>query len=265
VPWANYEIAHINFSTKSRAQVQDELAELESKKRAHAEDEGIGGCPHEDDKPIVGWHKDSYPFVAVLMLSDCANMIGGETAIMTGDGEIRKIRGPSMVCLSRHGDLGKDGVLITFLQGCAAVLQGRYITHQALRALGATERITAVTSFRPKNPHLRDDTVLSTVRPISDLSTLYYEFSEYRLEMLVGRFQDQLKKLRVNNRAGKKTAVKQLKQFMREQERFLQHMDREMLDYGEVVEGILPQEDMPADRPTDEQVEASSFKRVRVS
>lgn len=98
VPWGNSEIAHINFSTKSKAQVANELAELESKKRAHAEDEGIGGCPHEDDKPIVGWHKDSYPFVCVLMLSDCTNMIGGETAIMTGNGGIEKIRGPSMVC-----------------------------------------------------------------------------------------------------------------------------------------------------------------------
>lgn len=102
MPWGNYEIAHINFSTKSKAQVQNELAELESKKRAHAEDEGIGGCPHEDDKPIVGWHKDSYPFVCVLMLSDCTNMIGGETAIMTGNGCIEKIRGPSMVGKKPH-------------------------------------------------------------------------------------------------------------------------------------------------------------------
>jgi hypothetical protein len=97
VPWGDYEIAHINFSTKTDVQVQHELAELESKKRAHAEDEGIGGCPHEDEKPIVGWHKDSYPFVCVLMLSDCTNMIGGETAILKGNGEVERVRGPSMV------------------------------------------------------------------------------------------------------------------------------------------------------------------------
>jgi hypothetical protein len=98
VPWGNYEIAHINFSTKSAAQVREELAEVESRKRAHAEDEGIGDCINDDDKkPIVGWHKDSYPFVCVLMLSDCTNMIGGETALVTGKGGIEKIRGPSMV------------------------------------------------------------------------------------------------------------------------------------------------------------------------
>ena len=102
VPWGNYEIAHINFSEKSKGQVRRELAELESRKRAHAEDEGIGSCPYEDDKPIVGWHKDSYPFVCVLMLSDCTSMIGGETAILGGDGVVRKIRGPSMVSISSY-------------------------------------------------------------------------------------------------------------------------------------------------------------------
>ena len=108
VPWGDYEIAHINFSTKTDAQVQHELAELESKKRAHADDEGIGGCPHEDDKPIVGWHKDSYPFVCVLMLSDCTNMIGGETAMRTGTGGVMKVRGPQMVCPTRYA-LFTDG------------------------------------------------------------------------------------------------------------------------------------------------------------
>ncbi|KIW01638.1 hypothetical protein, variant [Verruconis gallopava] len=232
VPWGDYEIAHINLSTKSTAQVQLELDELESKKRAHAEDEGIGGCPHEDEKPIVGWHKDSYPFVCVLMLSDCTNMIGGETAILKGNGEIERVRGPSM--------------------GCAVVLQGRYITHQALRALGATERITAVTSFRPRSSMLRDDTVLNTVRPISDLSTLYYEFSEYRLEMLVDRFQAQLKKLRTEHRAGKKTDVTQLLSFLNEQQNFIAHMTREIVPYNDVIKGLLPKEHVPDDAPSED-------------
>jgi hypothetical protein len=33
------------------------------------------------------------------MLSDCTNMIGGETALRTGTGEIMKVRGPAMVSL----------------------------------------------------------------------------------------------------------------------------------------------------------------------
>jgi hypothetical protein len=33
----------------------------------------------------------------VLMLSDCTNMVGGETALRTGTGDIIKVRGPQMV------------------------------------------------------------------------------------------------------------------------------------------------------------------------
>ena len=100
--------------------------------------------------------------------------------------------------------------LTDFHQGCAVVMQGRYITHQALRALGAQERITMVTSFRPKSPFLPDDSVLTTVRGISDLSELYYGFGQYRLEMLEARVKAQLKKLRDDHSAGKKTDTKAL-------------------------------------------------------
>lgn len=33
------------------------------------------------------------------MLSDCTGMVGGETALRTGDGEIVKVRGPQKVCI----------------------------------------------------------------------------------------------------------------------------------------------------------------------
>lgn len=51
----------------------------------------------EDEEAIVGWHRDSYPFVCVLMMSDTTGMIGGETALRTGTGEIKKVRGPQKV------------------------------------------------------------------------------------------------------------------------------------------------------------------------
>ncbi|KAK3067548.1 hypothetical protein LTR53_015532, partial [Teratosphaeriaceae sp. CCFEE 6253] len=197
IPNIDLEIGHINISVKSETQASDELAAVEAEQQKHAEGEGITGCPWEDDKPVVGWHRDSYPFVCVVMLSDCTNMVGGETALKMENGEIMKVRGPQM--------------------GCAVVMQGRYITHQALRALGAQERITMVTSFRPKSPFLRDDSVLSTVRGISDLSTLYYEYGRYRLEMLEQRVQAQLQQMRDDRAAGRKTDEKGLKEFLGEQ------------------------------------------------
>jgi hypothetical protein len=53
-----------------------------------------------DETTAVGWHYDSYPFVCVTMVSDCTDMVGGETAIKLPNGEIRKVRGPAMVNLA---------------------------------------------------------------------------------------------------------------------------------------------------------------------
>ena len=109
------------------------------------------------------------------------------------------------------------------------VLQGRHIEHQALRALGATERITMVTSFRPRSPTLPDDTVLTTVRAVSNLQELYFQFSEYRLEILEERIREQLKKMRETKRGCKKLDTKTLKRFLKEQESFLLHMNDEIV------------------------------------
>lgn len=96
VPSMDFEIAHINISMQSEEQKRESLAAFHEK-RSREDDEGVSGCPWEDDNPIVDWHTDSYPFVCVTMLSDCTNMIGGETALRTGNGEIMKVRGPQMV------------------------------------------------------------------------------------------------------------------------------------------------------------------------
>jgi len=49
------------------------------------------------EKTIVPWHKDSYPFVLVVMLSDAQHMTDGETELMKGDGTTMKVRSPGMV------------------------------------------------------------------------------------------------------------------------------------------------------------------------
>ena len=97
IPNMNLEIGHVNISVKSDETAREERAAVERERRSYAEDEGIAGCPWEDDKPVVGWHNDSYPFVCVTMLSDCTNMIGGETALRTGNGDVMKVRGPQKV------------------------------------------------------------------------------------------------------------------------------------------------------------------------
>ncbi|KAK4940479.1 hypothetical protein LTR10_019463 [Elasticomyces elasticus] len=217
VPAMDFEIAHINISSTGDKEQEDVKQAFQEKEHREA-DEGVGGCPFEDDRPILDWHTDSYPFVCVTMLSDCTNMIGGETALRKGDGEVMKVRGPGM--------------------GHAVVLQGRYIEHQALRAFGGSERITSVTSFRPKSAFVRDDTVLTTVRPISDLSELYSQYAEYRLEMLEERVRGHLKAIRDDKRARRSFDTATTKAFMIEQRNFLDSMLREMVDDELVTVGF---------------------------
>lgn len=76
----DYEIANINIST-------GQVSSVDLNDQAKPETSAFA------------WHYDSFPFVCVTMLSDCSNMIGGETAIKTPSGEIKKIRGPAMVSL----------------------------------------------------------------------------------------------------------------------------------------------------------------------
>ncbi|KAI9757113.1 MAG: hypothetical protein M4579_003591 [Chaenotheca gracillima] len=242
IPNMDLEIAHINISVKSEAQKNQELAEFHEK-RERLIAEGADESQAADEKPVVGWHTDSYPFVCVLMLSDASSMIGGETALRTGNGEILKVRGPQM--------------------GHAVVMQGRYIRHQALRALGSQERITMVTSFRPRSPALPDDSVLTTVRGISDLSELYYQFSEYRFEILEERVRDALRKLRERKRSGKRTDTKALKAFLQEQQKFLARTDEEMVDEDKVVQGFSDQLDKQGDDQGDVK-STPGAKRARI-
>ncbi|KAF2015737.1 hypothetical protein BU24DRAFT_433124 [Aaosphaeria arxii CBS 175.79] len=242
VPVGDYEIAHINLSVKTDEQTKEELAVINKQKRLFADDEGIGGCPWEDNKPVVGWHTDSYTFVCVLMMSDCTNMVGGETALRTATGDVIKVRGPT--------------------EGCAVILQGRYITHQALRALGAKERITSVTSFRPRSAMLKDESVLATVRPVSDLSGLYYDFANFRLEILEERIRKERETLEASRIAQKKFDTLTHKRFIADSIAFLEHNQKEIVEEDKVVPGLVEEVDYP-DVVVNGAKEARAAKRGR--
>jgi len=123
-------------------------------------------------------------------------------------------------------------------KGNAVILQGRYIEHQALRALGGSERITMVTSFRPRSPHVKDDSVLHTVRAVSDLSELYGGYTEYRLEILEERIRAQLKQLRASKKTGRKFDTSAAKSFIAEQKDFLDVMLAQLVDDDKVIAGF---------------------------
>ena len=103
-------------------------------------------------------------------------------------------------------------------------MQGRYVRHQATAARGGQERISMVTSFRPRDPHVRDDTILRGVRNISHVPTLYNQYTQYRLENLEERVRKQLKALRKRAAAKQEFDTEGVKQFLLEQRTFLDSM-----------------------------------------
>lgn len=120
-----------------------------------------------------------------------------------------------------------------------------------------------VTSFRPKSPHLADDTVLTTVRPISDLSRLYSEFGEYRLAMLEERLRTQLKVLRNTRTAGKKFDTKAFKKFLAEQEAFLKRTNEEVVQDEDVAVGYVDEVNLENVGTEDVDETIRSAKRAR--
>ncbi|KAB8277080.1 hypothetical protein BDV30DRAFT_223679 [Aspergillus minisclerotigenes] len=193
IPAMNYEIAAINIS------VNDQTTTV------------VNNTKSEDkDLPAFSWHWDSYPFVCVTMLSDCTGMVGGETALKTASGEIMKVRGPAM--------------------GTAVVMQGRYIEHQALKAFGGKERISMITSFRAKSPLVKDDCVLTGVRPISNVLELYREWSEYRLKVLEERIRAELENERQKQLGQRPFSISDMKTFLIHQREYLDATIAELME-----------------------------------
>ena len=96
-----------------------------------------------------------------------------------------------------------------------------------------------VTSFRPKSAAIKDDTVLTTVRGVSDLPELYFQYSEYRLELLEERLRKKLKAMRDQKRTHRGFDTYAMKEFVKEQAEFLATMDREIVEESQVVKGHL--------------------------
>ena len=109
-------------------------------------------------------------------------------------------------------------------------MQGRYIEHQALKALGGLERISMVTAFRPKSPSVKDEIILTGSRYISNWSELYTDYTEYRLEVLDERLRANLKEERKRVLANRRFNVADMKSFLTEQKQFLESTIAELIE-----------------------------------
>lgn len=199
----DYEIAQVNIGV-TPGEVAEHQRMAAGKQHQMEQTEGAKSDPDKetqsaaagDDMPaIVGWHYDSYPFVCVLMLSDTSRMVGGETYLRMGDKKVACVLGPQ--------------------KGSATVLQGRLIEHLANKPVGATERITMVTSYRAKNSVVHEGSVLSTVKPEINFGTrpddFYPEWIRYRSQVVKDRLDALVKTCNESATFNKQAATDTLK------------------------------------------------------
>lgn len=103
VPAMDYEISHTNvqlgpggLDAVRNTTVEPPEATAEAIKKFE-QDKPKKQEVTDQTKPIIEWHKDSHPWVCVVMLSDARHMSGGETELMKGDGTTLKVKAPQMV------------------------------------------------------------------------------------------------------------------------------------------------------------------------
>ncbi|KAH1561912.1 hypothetical protein KXX16_005257 [Aspergillus fumigatus] len=209
VPVMDYEIGHINISVQSEEDKAEFLAAVAQKNSQDA-GKNVSDSTWEGKDPIVDWHTDGYHYVCVVIFSDCEDMIERETELRRGNDEKIKVRSPQMT-LHRTSSPSCPG-------------NGR--------------AITMVTSFRPRSPAIPDYTVLTTIRPISDLGEMHHQFAEYRFEILEARLREVNKYMRDRKRANRRFNPGFLKRFIHEQIEFLEHMDREIVEDDKVIKGV---------------------------
>ncbi|KIW50103.1 hypothetical protein PV05_11723 [Exophiala xenobiotica] len=180
----DYEIAHINVQVDA---LEDGMPLGDALPPAFPPRQSTPAKPsdvdHSEELASVGlWHKDSYPWVCVCMLSDPSNMVCGETGLRKGDGSIARVKGPQV--------------------GWAVMMQGGCIEHVALKAVGTGERVTMVTSFRPRDPSLKDVSNLGNVKKSSSWDQLFKQWSIYRLEVVEKRAKSLREKIGKGNLSG---------------------------------------------------------------
>ena len=106
VPVFDYDICHTNIQMNSEDVEEVRRIPVTPPGAAPPDDldescTSTSSSPNAIKHPVVPWHRDSYPFVCVVMLSDARYMTGGETELQRGDGATMKVRSPQMVSPQR--------------------------------------------------------------------------------------------------------------------------------------------------------------------
>ena len=121
---------------------------------------GINYAPEDISKAVDNWHVDSVAFDIVMMISDPAQLEGGEFQTFLGT----KHEGRRLLGITgeegKDQDLPEDRVMTVEFSGAGYgfIQQGNMIFHRACRLHKKAERITMIPSFVVAPPHANDAT-----------------------------------------------------------------------------------------------------------
>lgn len=165
-----------------------------------------------DNAFIDSWHKDTTPVVLVLMLSDTSTMVGGETAIRTGDGKIIKTRGATI--------------------GGAVMMAGAYLDHAALRASNCAERLSLVNSYAYADPDADDSgtTLRSVNMGFDNIPYVKNTFLDLKLRRLRDRCDLALARVQERRAEGEMPSQEECEEWIRDQIRLLKHTGWELFE-----------------------------------
>lgn len=180
-----------------------------------------------EENMVDKWHKDMTPVVLVLMLSDTSTMVGGETAIKVGNGNIVKARGANV--------------------GGAVMMAGGYLEHAAMRAHNCAERLSLVNSYTYMNPDADDSaTTLKSMNVTSDnLPNAKNIIMAQKLARLRGRCDLALQKVEQRRERGEAPSREEVEDWVKDQIYMLKHTAWEMFERmpnyigKEIPEGTL--------------------------
>jgi hypothetical protein len=119
--------------------------------------------------------------------------------------------------------------------GHAVMLQGGEVCHLAARAKGVKERISTITSYRSTMPNVYDSSYITNVRPYADTSSLYPEWTQYRLRKLRDELTYYLDKTEKEDPVQERKDIQNL---IHQQIDYLQRTSRQMV-HPEYTQQIL--------------------------
>lgn len=112
--------------------------------------------------------------------------------------------------------------------GHAVMLQGGEVCHLAARAKGVKERISTITSYRSTMPNVYDSSYITNVRPYADTTSLYPEWTQYRLRKLRDELTHYLDEMEKDEEPAKER--KDIQSLIDQQIDYLRRTSRQMVE-----------------------------------